>query len=149
EEDYNFLIQNIQSEVVSKAEVDKWRDENEVKAICRTIRSGQVLSVNGDLLLVGNVNPGGTIKATGSIYVIGKMLGIAHAGSQCNDRAVIVATCMQPIQLRIANYISRAPDYETDGVIQECGYVDKNMNHIVIDKLQTLPSIRKELTVFE
>src|SRR5699024_8046262 len=82
EEDYNFLIQNIQSEVVSKAEVDKWRDENEVKAICRTIRSGQVLSVNGDLLLVGNVNPGGTIKATGSIYVIGKMLGIAHAGSE-------------------------------------------------------------------
>lgn len=149
ETDFNFRIEKIESNVVSKDEVVAWQEENEVKAISRTVRSGQELAVKGDLLLVGNVNPGGIVKATGNIYVMGNMFGIAHAGSDGNERAIIVATFMNPSQLRIANYISRAPDYESDGVHQECGYVDNEKSKIVIDKLQNIPAIRKELTVFE
>lgn len=149
EQDYKFSIEKIESDVISKNEVEAWQEENEIKAISRTVRSGQNLSVKGDLLLLGNVNPGGIVQATGNIYVMGNMLGIAHAGSNGNERAIIVATFMNPSQLRIANYISRAPDYETDGVYQECGYVDTEKDQIVIEKIQIIQDIRKELTVFE
>lgn len=149
EGEYNFLIQKIKSDVVSKADVNKWREEHEVKSISQTVRSGQVLSVKGDLLLIGNVNPGGTLQATGNIYVMGNMHGIAHAGFNGDERAVVVATFMKPSQLRIANYISRSPDYETEDLVQKCGYIDHEEKQIVIDKLQVLPSIREELTVFE
>lgn len=149
EDEYNFSIHKIESKVISKNDVEAWQDENDIKAISRTVRSGQVLSVKGDLLLVGNVNPGGVIKATGNIYVMGNMLGIAHAGSEGNERAIIVSTFMHPSQLRIANFISRAPDYETEGVFHECGYIDSDKSQIVMDKLNIIPKIRKELTVFE
>lgn len=149
EKDYKFKIEKIYSNVVSKQDVAVWQEENAVKAISRTVRSGQVLSAKGDILLVGNVNPGGIVKASGNIYVMGNMLGIAHAGCEGDERAIIVATFMNPSQLRIASFISRSPDYETDGIYQECGYVDTKKNQIVIDKLQKLPEIRKELTVLE
>lgn len=149
EEQYKFSIQDFQSKVMSKHDVQVWQEENEVKAISRTVRSGQTLSVKGDLLLIGTVNPGGVVKATGNIYIMGDLYGIAHAGSDGDERAIIVATFMKPSQLRIAHYISRAPDYETDGVYQECGYVDAEQEQIVIDVLRKIPKLRKELTVFE
>src|SRR5699024_10424628 len=92
-----------------------------IKAFNRVVRSGQVLRVEGDLLLIGDVNPGGKVVATGDIYIMGNLRGIAHAGINGNRKAIIAASYMKPTQLRIADYISRAPDYETDGVYMECG----------------------------
>src|SRR5699024_10836560 len=120
---------------------------NEIKTINRIVRSGQVVEVEGDLLLIGDVNPGAQVKATGNIFVLGNLLGIAHAGVNGNEDAVIAASFMNPTQLRIANYLSRAPDYVSEGVYMECGYLDKEK--IVIDRLQALPYVRKELRGLE
>ena len=46
----------------------------------RVISSGQVFEVPGDLLLIGDVNPDGTVRAGGNIYIMGQLKGIAHAG---------------------------------------------------------------------
>ena len=56
---------------------------------------------------------------------------------------------MNPTQLRISKYISRAPDYESEGVYMECGYLDIENEKIVIDRLQVLPYVRKELRGLE
>src|SRR5699024_12207571 len=119
-------IYKYESEVIGKKEAEQWLEKSEVKRITQIVRSGQVVEVTGDLLLVGDVNPGGQVKATGSIYVLGHLNGIAHAGVYGDEKAVIAASYMNPTQLRIAKYISRAPDYEASGVYMECGYLDKS-----------------------
>lgn len=145
----NFEIDSFESNVVQKEDALAWLDETEVKKEIRMVRSGQVLSIVGDLLLIGDVNPGGTVKATGNIYILGKLHGTAHAGVQGNQEAIIAASFMKPTQLRIAEYISRAPDYETDGVYMECGFIHKKDDKIMIDRLQALSHIQRDLRGFE
>lgn len=142
-------VEKIESNVILKKEASQWKDETEVKVMDRLVRSGQVLEVTGDLLLVGDVNPGGKVVATGNIYILGNLLGIAHAGSNGDKNAVIVASYMKPHQLRIAHYISRAPDYESIGLYMECGLIDEKQDKIIIDRLQDLSQRRKDLSGFE
>ena len=142
-------VEKIDSKVILKEKALQWKDETEVKVMDRIVRSGQVLEVTGDLLLVGDVNPGGKVVATGNIYILGNLLGIAHAGSKGDKNAVIVASYMKPNQLRIADYISRAPDYESIGLYMECGLIDEKQDKIIIDRLQVLSHMRKDLSGFE
>jgi len=116
EKDKYFTIERYDSNVIDKKEAEAWFDQSEVKSITQIVRSGQVLEVTGDLLLIGDVNPGGEVKATGNIFVLGNLHEIAHAGITGDEKAVIAASYMNPSQLRISNYISRAPDHEVEGV---------------------------------
>ncbi|HHV78353.1 MAG TPA: septum site-determining protein MinC [Firmicutes bacterium] len=76
----------------------------------RTIRCGQEVLYDGNVVIVGDVNPGAEVIATGDIVVMGKLRGMAHAGALGDDAAVIAALKMEPLQLRIGSYISRSPD---------------------------------------
>ncbi|MBP2077446.1 septum site-determining protein MinC [Oceanobacillus polygoni] len=147
--DNRFKITAIESDLISREDALKWREESEIKAINRIVRSGQVLEVEGDLLLVGDVNPGGKVVSTGNIYIMGNLYGIAHAGVTGDREAFITASYMKPTQLRIADYISRAPDYESDGVYMECGIIDEDQDKIIIDSLKVLSRKRKEISGFE
>jgi septum site-determining protein MinC len=82
----------------------------QVLYVKQTLRSGQVVSHKGDLVIVGDVNPGAEIMAEGDITVWGSLRGIAHAGVGGNNEAEIRALNLQPIQIRIATAIARAPD---------------------------------------
>lgn len=106
------------------------------------VRSGQTLSVDGDLLLVGDVNPGGTVEATGNIYILGALKGMAHAGIGGDEEAVIAASHLRPTQLRIAGVISRPPDeWELAGdMLMEFAYLQDGQ--MSIDKLIHLHRIR-------
>ncbi|MUV39500.1 putative septum site-determining protein MinC [Lentibacillus sp. JNUCC-1] len=145
----NMQLETIDSEVVLKEDALAWKEESDVKVIHRMIRSGQILNVTGDLLLVGDVNPGGKVTASGNIYVMGRLAGIAHAGTTGDQDVIIAASYMKPTQLRIADYISRAPDYESDGVYMECGFVEPERNKIVIDQLRAIKKHHKDLSGFE
>ncbi|TRM12830.1 septum site-determining protein MinC [Lentibacillus cibarius] len=144
-----FSIHSFDSNVVHRDEALTWKEESEVKVVNRIVRSGQVLEYVGDLLLVGDVNPGGKVITTGNIFIMGNLFGIAHAGVKGDRDAVIAASFMKPNQLRIANYISRAPDYDSEGVYMECGLIDKEQDKIVIDRLQVLSRKRKDISGFE
>ncbi|MGB9792985.1 MAG: septum site-determining protein MinC [Thermacetogeniaceae bacterium] len=78
--------------------------------IQRTIRSGQRIFYPGNVVVLGDVNPGGEIIAGGNIIVMGTFRGIAHAGALGEEKAVVAALRLEPSQLRIAGYITRAPD---------------------------------------
>lgn len=75
-----------------------------------TIRSGQLIQYKGDVVVVGDVNPGAHIKAGGSVIIMGNMRGIVQAGANGDYGAFIVAYKMQPTQLRIGDIITRSPD---------------------------------------
>lgn len=81
-----------------------------VKTVSGIVRSGQTLHCDRDLLLLGDVNPGGTVIASGNIFVLGSLRGLAHAGADGNEDAVIAASHLRPTQLRIAGIVSRPPD---------------------------------------
>ncbi|MBM7363608.1 septum site-determining protein MinC [Priestia taiwanensis] len=145
----NLVVDSIDSEVISKEKALEWKRSNEVVTVTRMVRSGQVLEVQGDLLLIGDVNPGGTVVAKGNIFIMGALRGIAHAGCYGNKQAVIAASLMKPMQLRISDIMSRAPDdhYPEDGNEMECAYVEDDQ--IVVDRIQLLTHLRPHLTRLE
>lgn len=143
------VVETIESNVMLKQEAIEWKMETEVIPVSKIIRSGQVLQVPGDLLLIGDVNPGGKVVAGGNIFIMGALRGIAHAGCFGNKEAVIAASIMKPGQLKISNVIGRAPDhYPKDGNEMECAFIDEN-DQIIIDRLQLLSHIRPSLTRVE
>ena len=75
-----------------------------------TLRSGQVVSHTGHVVLIGDINPGAEIVAGGDIVVWGKLRGKAHAGATGNEEAVICALQLAPSQIRIASVIARSPE---------------------------------------
>lgn len=79
----------------------------------KTVRSGQRVSFEGNLVIIGDVNPGAELAATGDIIVLGKLRGIAHAGAQGDISAQIIAFQLHPVQIRIAEVITRAPESES------------------------------------
>ncbi|MDQ0269907.1 septum site-determining protein MinC [Cytobacillus purgationiresistens] len=143
----NLVVESVRSNVITKNEAEKLKQDNEILSIARIIRSGQVLEVPGDLLLIGDVNPGGTVKAGGNIFIMGALKGIAHAGINGNKEAVISASVMKPTQLRISDSLTRAPDdnVEEGKREMECAYIDED-NQITIDRLQVLMHIRPNLS---
>ncbi|MBE3578133.1 MAG: septum site-determining protein MinC [Limnochordales bacterium] len=76
----------------------------------RTLRSGQRLRYDGHVVIMGDVHPGAEVVAAGDVVVLGRLQGVVHAGSNGDRRAVVVALVFEPMQLRIAELISRAPD---------------------------------------
>lgn len=78
--------------------------------IQRTLRSGQSITSDGNIVIIGDVNPGSEVIAKGDITIWGILGGIAHAGSGGNKYARIRALKMNAIQLRIADTFARRPD---------------------------------------
>ena len=79
-----------------------------------TLRSGQLVDFEGNVVIIGDVNPGAEVKASGNIVIMGSLRGVVHAGRDGNRSAVITAFNLHPTQLRIADLISRPPDGNTD-----------------------------------
>ncbi|NLY73705.1 MAG: septum site-determining protein MinC [Firmicutes bacterium] len=78
----------------------------------KTVRSGQRIEYEGNILVMGDVNPGAEIIAAGDIVVLGKLRGTAHAGANGNRQAEIFAFQIKPVQIRIAEVYTRAPEKE-------------------------------------
>lgn len=82
----------------------------ETLLVRRTLRSGQRIEHSGNVVIMGDVNPGAVVMCSGDIIVLGTLRGLAHAGAEGNTQAIVMAFRLQPTQLRIAHFISRAPD---------------------------------------
>ena len=124
-------------------EIKKYNKETEkfpTLYIHRTLRSGQSISSEGNIVIIGDVNPGAEIIAKGDITVWGILGGIAHAGSDGNTYSRIRALKLNAIQIRIGNVFARRPDtvntpyvQKTDTYTPEEARVHKK--HIMIYKL--------------
>ncbi len=74
------------------------------------LRSGQVLETETSIIIVGDVNQGATVTSKGNIIVLGALLGNVYAGAGGNENAFVLALELDPVQIRIADTIARAPD---------------------------------------
>lgn len=108
---FNITISIFEEENLEKQEkVFSGIYEGRTKFIKSTIRSGQKIVYNGNIVVIGDVNSGSEVVAAGNILVLGVLRGIAHAGFNGNRRAFVAAYKLQPEQLRISEVICRAPD---------------------------------------
>lgn len=115
------------------AEVEHYLAEGAL-AIRKNVRSGQKIVYDGTLLVFGDVNAGAELVATGHIIVLGALRGVAHAGCQGNKEAIVYATQLCSLQLRIADLIARAPDGEnTDRHVPEIARIIEH--NLVIEEV--------------
>lgn len=84
--------------------------EGRTKFLRRTIRSGQIINYQGNIVIIGDVNAGAEIYAGGNIIVLGSLKGYVHAGFGENDKAIVAAFYLQPEILQIANVMTRSPE---------------------------------------
>jgi septum site-determining protein MinC len=84
--------------------------EGKTKFIRKTIRGGQRIDYAGNLVIVGDVNPGSEIHAAGNIIVLGQLRGYVHAGVGGNDKAIVAAFSLQPEILQIGDLVTRSPE---------------------------------------
>ena len=66
-----------------------------------TLRSGSKIESDGNVVVLGDVNPSSIIKARGNVIVLGHLNGTVYAGLGGDDRAFIGAVHFNPIQLTI------------------------------------------------
>lgn len=76
----------------------------------KTLRSGQTVRFDGNIVVQGDVNPGAEIIAAGHVLVMGALRGVVHAGAKGDESATVTALAFSPTQIRIASYITRPPD---------------------------------------
>ncbi|UFJ39052.1 septum site-determining protein MinC [Brevibacillus humidisoli] len=140
----NLVIHTIDADVISKEEAFAEREKSKFMIETRTIRSGQVLEFDGDILLLGDVNPGGTVRSTGNIYVMGALRGVAHAGANGDDATVIASASLEPTQLRIAEVISRPGEEWADKQgSAEFAYVEDGK--MMVAKMNYLHRVRPDI----
>ncbi len=84
-------------------------DVGEALYVRRTLRSGTRIRHHGNLVIVGDVNPGAEAAASGDILVWGVVRGLVHAGALGDDTAIICALGLTPTQLRIGSHYALPP----------------------------------------
>lgn len=104
-----------------------------LKIINKTLRSGQKVEYDGDVVILGDVNPDAYIIASGSVVVMGALRGVVHAGANGDETAVIMALKLRPQQIRIGHYIARAPDNIEEVNHPEIAFIEGDS--IIIEKI--------------
>ena len=95
-----------------------------------TVRSGDKISSNGNLCIIGDVNPGAMVSAKKNIFVWGKLLGIALAGDKGDNNAFIAALYLNPLQLRISDVIAIGPKDKPKNYYPEIAVIDNQTINI-------------------
>lgn len=83
--------------------VPRYQDEEPTLYLRKTLRSGQKVVFAGNVVLLGDLNPGAQIEADGDIIVLGQLRGTVHAGAEGDRDSTIVTSSLRPTQLRIAD----------------------------------------------
>lgn len=86
--------------------------------VAHTLRSGQRVECEGDVVVLGDVNDGAEVIAGGSIAVMGTLRGLVHAGATGRRDVVVAANGLKPKQLRISGKIAVFPA-DTTGAVPE------------------------------
>ena len=91
EEDELYELKEIIKEKIGFEEIEEeviqynWKDNNiegNTRFYKGTMRSGASIHYNGNVVVMGDINPGAEVVATGNIVVTGAIKGMVHAG--CN-----------------------------------------------------------------
>lgn len=101
-----------------------------------TVRSGQqVAALDGDLVIVGAVNPGAEVLAAGSVHIYGPLRGRALAGIHGDASAAIFCREFEAELVSIAGNYKRREDIDPAGIGRsvQVRYSDDQLQVSVLD----------------
>ena len=87
-------------------------DQNNALIYKGSLRSGQDISCEQSIVILGDVKPGANVISYGSIFILGELRGNAFAGAGGDKDAVVMALNLNPLQVRIADSIAISPESE-------------------------------------
>ncbi|MCM3316862.1 septum site-determining protein MinC [Rummeliibacillus stabekisii] len=151
QESKSLKVTKIKSDVITMEECNEKLLRNQSSTYIGIVRSGQEIKADGDLVVIGDVNPNGKVVAGGSIYVMGRLKGMAHAGFNGNRDSVIAASWLEATHLMIADLMELMTNEITilaNKPEMECAYIHTN-GRIAIDRLQDLRNLRPNLSTFK
>ncbi|TCI79905.1 septum formation inhibitor MinC [Exiguobacterium sp. SH0S1] len=143
-----FYIEELSSEVMLTEEAKATYGKKTFHYHSGTIRSGQVLSFEGSVLIIGDVNPGSEVRATGSIYCLGTIRGNVRAGVEGWEDAVITASLLHPLFLAIGEHVL-TPDDDTEMPEIEMGCAYQTNHGIEMTRLRQVMSGLKDAYAME
>lgn len=82
--------------------------------LTQPVRSGQLVTSDGDITIVGSVASGAEVIAGGSVHVYGAIRGRIHAGSMGDTRARIFCRKLEAELIAIAGYYKTSEDLEPE-----------------------------------
>ena len=92
-----------------------------------SLRSGQRIEFEGSLVIIGDVNAGAEVIAGENIVVLGNLRGLAHAGAKGNKDAIIEASEIDAVQIRIADKVKEIEREEGEiHKVKTSAYIDDN-----------------------
>lgn len=112
--------------------------------LSQTLRSGQTVSYEGNIFIIGDAHPGSEVNATGDVTIWGILGGIVHAGSKGNTDAKVRALKLNPIQLRIANLYSRRNDTVNVPYVQKTNEFTPEEARIENNQIVIYKTLRRE-----
>ena len=96
-----------------------------------SLRSGQKIEVEGSIVIIGDVNAGAEVIAADNIAIIGTLRGLDHAGAKGNKEALITASTLDAVQLRISNIVKELDMNEE--FVYDNAYIYVDGDEIIID----------------
>ena len=100
----------------------------------RTLRSGQAVHHDGHVVILGDVNPGAEVVASGDVLVWGRLRGLVHAGASGDPTARVCALHLNPTQLRIGEHIARPPEDDKQRRVSGPEVARVVNDHIVVEE---------------
>lgn len=101
-------------------------EEGKTKFINKTIRGGQTIKYEGNIVIIGDINNGAEVYAAGNVIVLGCVKGQVHAGTTGNVNAIIAAYLLEPELLQISNIITISPEEEEKPKYPEVARIKDN-----------------------
>lgn len=119
--------------IVEKVVEKKVYEGLDTMVVKRNLRSGQKVESEGNVVIIGDINPGAQVIAGGDIYVFGKAKGILHAGKNGDRDAKILALSLEANQMRIGDIYTKKGEGKSEAGVAEIAYLN-SVNSIIVEE---------------
>lgn len=70
-----------------------------------TLRGGQKIEHDGDVIVAGHVNMGAEVYAEGHVIILGRLKGLVHAGCRGDENVSVAVRAFESSQIRIGTKV--------------------------------------------
>lgn len=116
-----------------KKSFNKEIESSETKFFRGSVRSGQRIEYEGSIVILGDVNFGAEVIAGDNVIILGILRGLAHAGAKGNKKAIIAASSIECLQIRISDIIKEFEKSNEEEVVQRKNYAYVEEDKIVVE----------------
>lgn len=104
-------------------------DEGITRFLRKTVKTGETVEYDNNIVIIGDVEAGAKVVAGGNIFVLGTLFGTVHAGAGGKRDAAVVAMKLMPEALMISDLSVKVKQSTIKRIfsnVPEIAYVEQN-----------------------